>query len=90
MQLGMMVHLRPSLSAAIDAGSTTMRLTTAMAENMVPMTSSFKTSELDNRLLQQPQLCNACACVNYCSFNTNKEWIAGQAVSGIEQQVGHS
>ena len=35
-QLGMIIHFLPSLSAAIDAGSTTMRLTTAMAENVAP------------------------------------------------------
>lgn len=40
MQLGMMVHLRPSLSAAMDAGNTTMRLTTDIAENVAPATHS--------------------------------------------------
>lgn len=38
MQLGMMVHLRPSLSAANDAGKTTIKFKTAIAENVAPMT----------------------------------------------------
>lgn len=39
-QLGMMVHLRPSLSAANDAGKTTIRFNIAIAENVAPMTSN--------------------------------------------------
>ncbi len=35
-QLGMMVHFRPSASAAIDAGITTIKLTTAMPEKVMP------------------------------------------------------
>lgn len=35
-QLGMRVHLRPSWSAAMEAGITTIRLTTAMAEEVIP------------------------------------------------------
>lgn len=35
-QLGMMVHLRPSASAAMEAGITTIKLTTAMPEKVMP------------------------------------------------------
>ena len=35
-QLGMMVHFLPSLSAAMEAGITTIKLTTAMAEKVIP------------------------------------------------------
>ena len=35
-QLGMMVHFLPNLSAATDAGMTTIRLTIAIAENVIP------------------------------------------------------
>lgn len=36
-QLGMMVHFLPSLSAAMEAGITTIRLTTAIAEKVIPV-----------------------------------------------------
>ena len=35
-QLGMMVHFLPSASAAMDAGITTIKLTTAMPEKVIP------------------------------------------------------
>ncbi len=35
-QLGMMVHFLPSASAAIEAGMTTIKLTTAIPENVMP------------------------------------------------------
>ena len=35
-QLGMMVHFLPSRSAAMEAGITTIKLTTAMAEKVIP------------------------------------------------------
>ena len=35
-QLGMMVHLRPNASAAMEAGITTIKLTTAMPEKVMP------------------------------------------------------
>ena len=35
-QLGMMVHFLPSASAAMDAGITTIKLTTAMPEKVMP------------------------------------------------------
>ena len=38
MQLGIIVHLRPILSAAMDAGITTTRLTTDIAEKVAPAT----------------------------------------------------
>ena len=41
MQLGMMVHLRPSLSATNDAGKTTIKFNTAIAENVAPMSRNF-------------------------------------------------
>ena len=35
-QLGIMVHFLPNVSAAMEAGSTTIRLTTAIAEKVIP------------------------------------------------------